>query len=72
MPRRSSPPPAWSYEDTVALLEAMIANLESGQLPLTEVLSQFEQAVGALQQCETFLQEKQQQVDLLIETLSDP
>jgi exodeoxyribonuclease VII small subunit len=50
----------------------MIANLESGQLSLTEVLNQFEQAVAALQQCEIFLQEKQQQVDLLIETLRDP
>lgn len=72
MPRRLSPTPAWSYEETVAQLETMIANLESGQLSLTEVLNQFEQAVAALQQCEIFLQEKQQQVDLLIETLRDP
>jgi exodeoxyribonuclease VII small subunit len=35
------------------------------------VLSQFEQAVQSLQQCEAYLTEKQQQVNVLIETLSD-
>jgi exodeoxyribonuclease VII small subunit len=50
----------------------MVVNLEAGNLPLTEVLEQFEQAVKALQRCETYLQEKRQQVDLLIETLADP
>ncbi|MGB3200856.1 MAG: exodeoxyribonuclease VII small subunit [Nodosilinea sp.] len=48
-----------------------MADLEAGRLPLATVLSQFEQAVQALQQCETYLHEKQQQVDLLIETLAD-
>ena len=50
----------------------MVLNLESGNLSLTEVLEQFEQAVQALQRCETYLQEKRQRVDLLIETLTDP
>jgi exodeoxyribonuclease VII small subunit len=69
---RSKPQPnPWSYEDTVATVEALIADLESGRLPLAEVLAQFEQAVQALQQCETYLSEKRTQVDLLIETLSD-
>ncbi len=76
MPRKSSPdqPPSdpWSYEDTVADLEAMVANLESGNLSLPEILEQFEQAAQALHRCETYLQEKRQQVDLLIETLADP
>lgn len=76
MPRKSAPgqppPDCWSYEDTIAALEAMVVNLEAGHLPLTEVLEQFEQAVQALQRCETYLQEKRQQVDLLIETLVDP
>jgi exodeoxyribonuclease VII small subunit len=76
MPRKPAPgqppPDFWSYEDTIAALEAMVVNLEAGNLPLTEVLEQFEQAVQALQRCETYLQEKRQQVDLLIETLADP
>ncbi|TVP62703.1 MAG: exodeoxyribonuclease VII small subunit [Leptolyngbya sp. LCM1.Bin17] len=71
MPKKTTPsqPKNWSYEDTVATVEAIIADLESGNLPLAEVLTQFEQAVQALKQCEGYLQEKQQQVDLLIETL---
>jgi exodeoxyribonuclease VII small subunit len=65
-------PTDWSYEATVGTVEAVIAELESGNLPLAEVLSQFEQAVQALQQCEAYLAEKQQQVSVLIENLSDP
>jgi exodeoxyribonuclease VII small subunit len=61
----------WSYEATVSTVEAIITELESGQLPLAEVLTQFEQAVQALQQCETYLADKQQQVNVLIETLGD-
>lgn len=73
MPAKSvSPKPdPWSYEETVATVEAIVADLESGRLPLAEVLTQFEQAVQALQRCETYLADKRSQVDLLIETLTD-
>ncbi|MGB5974406.1 MAG: exodeoxyribonuclease VII small subunit [Nodosilinea sp.] len=72
MPKKSlSTPPDWSYETTVAAVEGIIADLESGSLPLATVLSQFEQAVQALHQCETYLHAKQQQVDVLLETLGD-
>jgi exodeoxyribonuclease VII small subunit len=69
--KQGAPAENWSYEATVSTIEAIIAELETGQLPLAEVLSQFEQAVQSLQQCETYLTEKQQQVNVLIETLSD-
>ena len=73
MPAKSakSQPESWSYEETVATIEAIVADLESGRLPLAEVLTQFEQAVQALQRCETYLAEKRSQVDVLIETLTD-
>ncbi|TVQ10997.1 MAG: exodeoxyribonuclease VII small subunit [Leptolyngbya sp. DLM2.Bin27] len=71
MPKKTTPADPWSYETTVATVETIIADLESGSLPLAAVLTQFEQAVQALTQCETYLQEKQQQVDVLIETLAD-
>jgi exodeoxyribonuclease VII small subunit len=61
----------WSYEETVNTIETVIAELESGNLPLAEVLSQFEQAAQSLQQCEAYLVEKQRQVSVLIETLND-
>jgi exodeoxyribonuclease VII small subunit len=73
MPKKTNAAAAetWSYENTVASVEDIIADLESGNLSLATVLAQFEQAVQALQACENYLDEKQQQVDLLIETLAD-
>ena len=61
----------WNYEAAVAKLEAIIARIEVGELELEEVFDQFAAAVEYLRQCETFLQERQQQVNLLIETLKD-
>lgn len=61
----------WSYEETVKLIETTIARIESGELDLASVFDEFAEAVKNLQQCETFLAERQQQVELLIETLRD-
>lgn len=61
----------WNYEAKVAEVERIIARIESGDLELQEVFDQFASAVKYLRQCEGFLQERQQQVELLIETLQD-
>jgi exodeoxyribonuclease VII small subunit len=61
----------WNYEEKVAEIEKIIAQIESGNLELEAVFDQFANAVEYLQQCETFLQQRQKQVNLLIETLSD-
>ncbi|KAF3889200.1 MULTISPECIES: exodeoxyribonuclease VII small subunit [Nostocales] len=61
----------WNYEAKVAEVERIIARIESGDLELQEVFEQFTSAVEYLRQCEGFLQERQQQVELLIETLHD-
>ncbi|ARV62648.1 exodeoxyribonuclease VII small subunit [Nostocales cyanobacterium HT-58-2] len=61
----------WSYEAKVAEIERIIARIEAGDLELQEVFDQFAAAVESLRQCESFLQERQQKVDLLIETLKD-
>jgi len=63
--------PDWNYEAKVAEVEKIIAQIEAGELELEEVFEKFTAAVEYLRQCETFLQQRQQQVDLLIETLSD-
>lgn len=62
----------WSYEAAIGDIEALIAQLETGELPLAEVLTQFEKAVTSLQQCEAYLKGRREQVDLLIETLEAP
>ncbi|WP_193195968.1 exodeoxyribonuclease VII small subunit [Nostoc sp. MG11] len=61
----------WNYEAKVVEIEAIIARIEAGELELAEVFDQFANAVEYLRQCETFLQQRQQQVNLLMETLSD-
>ena len=62
---------SWNYEAKVAEIEGIIARIEAGELELEAVFDQFGTAVEYLRQCESFLQQRQQQVDLLIETLSD-
>ena len=61
----------WNYEATVAEVETIIAQIEAGKLELEEVFDRFAVAVEHLHLCEIFLQERQQQVGLLIETLTD-
>ncbi|MGQ9870247.1 exodeoxyribonuclease VII small subunit [Leptodesmis sp.] len=61
----------WNYEQTVQRIEATISRIESGELELAEVFDEFAAAVKSLQECETFLAERQRQMDLLIESLKD-
>jgi exodeoxyribonuclease VII small subunit len=61
----------WNYEAKVAEIEGIIARIEGGELELADVFEQFAQAVEYLRECESFLHQRQQQVDLLIETLDD-
>ncbi len=64
-------PESWKYEATVGKIEEIIGKIESGRLELEELFEQFAIATQYLQQCESFLNQRQQQMDLLIETLVD-
>ena len=61
----------WNYEATVAKVEQIINQLESGELELAEVFTEFSTAVEYLRECEAFLNQKQQQMTLLVETLTE-
>jgi exodeoxyribonuclease VII small subunit len=61
----------WKYEATVARVEEILDEIEAGDLELTEVFSQFAVAVESLQQCENFLSQQREQVELLLENLGD-
>ncbi|XGV96725.1 MAG: exodeoxyribonuclease VII small subunit [Leptolyngbya sp. BL-A-14] len=69
--RLDTPLPSWSYEETVRQVEAIMTRIESGELELADVFDQFATAVSYLRQCELFLSQRQQQMELLIETLTD-
>jgi exodeoxyribonuclease VII small subunit len=64
-------PESWNYEATVTQVETIIKQIETGKLELAEVFEQFAAASKYLSQCEAFLKDRQQQMDLLIETLTD-
>jgi len=60
----SAGPPA--FEQTLARLEALVAQLESGDLPLDEALRTFELGVGLSRECQLALTAAQQKVQLLL------
>ena len=61
----------WNYEATVAQVEQILGEIENGDLELNDVFSQFSKAVESLQQCENFLAQQREQVELLLENLGD-
>ncbi|HBQ98906.1 MULTISPECIES: exodeoxyribonuclease VII small subunit [Roseofilum] len=67
----STPQSDWNYEETVAQVEAIINQMEAGDMDLAEVFNQFTRAVEYLKECESFLAHKRSQMDLMIETLSE-
>ena len=67
--KSSSKSSRWNYENSINQIETIITQIESGQLPLEEVFTQFEIAVTSLQKCEKFLNQRQQKMQLMIETL---
>ncbi|MDS3862461.1 exodeoxyribonuclease VII small subunit [Thermosynechococcaceae cyanobacterium BACA0444] len=74
-----SPPPlepedelAWDYPTAVARVEETIREIEAGQLDLGTVLAKFATAVRDIKQCESWLSQHRQAIDLLIEELDDP
>lgn len=64
-------PPDWNYEAIVEEIEAIVAQIEAGDLELDAVFEQFARATRYLNQCEQFLATRQQQMELLIENLTD-
>ncbi|MGF1478950.1 MAG: exodeoxyribonuclease VII small subunit [Cyanophyceae cyanobacterium] len=61
----------WNYEATVAEVEEIAAQIESGSLALEAVFEQFATAVKKLNQCEIFLAQGKQRMETLVETLED-
>ena len=68
MPRKSTADkePA-SYTDAVQQIEALVARLEAGQLPLEELLGEYQRGAALLAYCQQRLQAVQQQVQVLDE-----
>jgi exodeoxyribonuclease VII small subunit len=54
------------FEQSLQQLEALIAKLERGELPLAESLALFEQGVALTRRCHASLAEARQRVEILL------
>jgi exodeoxyribonuclease VII small subunit len=53
-------------EKSLEELEALVAKLEGGDLPLEQALKEFERGVKLTRQCQTALQEAEQKIEILL------
>ncbi|MEJ2514598.1 MAG: exodeoxyribonuclease VII small subunit [Gammaproteobacteria bacterium] len=55
-----------AFEESLAQLEALVEELESGDLPLEKALAAFERGVTLTRQCQAALQAAEQKVEMLV------
>jgi exodeoxyribonuclease VII small subunit len=60
------------FEASLAELEALVARMESGELPLEEALRSFERGVALTRECQSALQAAQLRVQQLVERPEGP
>jgi exodeoxyribonuclease VII small subunit len=54
------------FEQSLTELEALVAKLEQGDVPLEDALKTFERGVALTRQCQTALRTAQQKVEVLL------
>ena len=57
----------YDFEQSLANLEQLVEQMESGELSLEKALETFEQGIQLTRQCQTMLGQAEQKVQLLIE-----
>jgi exodeoxyribonuclease VII small subunit len=71
MPKSTSPTPlpdeSLSYEDALQELEAIVGRMDSGQMPLNDLLSAYQRGAVLLKICRDKLAAVEQQIKLLDE-----
>ena len=55
-----------SFESSLVSLEQVVAQLESGDLPLERALELFEEGVGLARRCQSQLQDAERKVEMLL------
>ena len=68
-PQKKDPPQKDSvpdFEQSMLELEALVAKLEQGDVPLEDALKTFERGVALTRQCQTALRTAQQKVEVLL------
>ena len=54
-----------SFEEALAKLESIVESMESGDVPLADLIARFEQGTKLLQVCETRLKEAELRIEQL-------
>ncbi len=78
MPKTPATPPTSgaaapaSYEAAMQELEALVASLEGGQLPLDRLIVSYQRGSELLAYCQTKLQQVEQQIKVLDDGLLKP
>ena len=81
MPKASATPPdaavaalplPSTYEESMAELERLVARLESGDLPLDQLLSGYQRGAALLQHCRDKLQAVEEQIKVLDDGVLKP
>ncbi|MEO7386721.1 MAG: exodeoxyribonuclease VII small subunit [Gammaproteobacteria bacterium] len=65
-PRRKPPTRAVDLEKSLAELESIVEQLESGELPLDKSLKEFERGVRLSRECQGALKDAEQRVQVLM------
>jgi exodeoxyribonuclease VII small subunit len=60
-----------SFEERVARLEAIVADLEAGEAPLEESLVLFEEGVHLARACQEQIESARQRVEVLLDAAED-
>ena len=58
---------ASDFEGSFKRLEALVTEMEKGDLPIEEALKAFEEGIGLTRECQKILQDAEQKVVLLTE-----
>jgi exodeoxyribonuclease VII small subunit len=53
------------FESALAELEAIVASMEGGQMPLSESLAAYKRGAALVAYCQSALQDAQQQIEIL-------
>ena len=57
-----------NLEKSLADLEALVEELEQGELPLDKAMKKFEDGIKLTRSCQTALQDAEQRVQILVES----
>ncbi|MEM7431271.1 MAG: exodeoxyribonuclease VII small subunit [Pseudomonadota bacterium] len=59
-----------NLEKSLADLETLVEELESGDLPLEKAMKKFEQGIKLTRECQTALKDVEQKVEVLVQNAS--